>query len=361
MKRQTTLFELCAQKRRRSDTVDEDSSRQRPENQDCAPKTKLGDSTDASVTVELPPMSTDIGVYLLPSTTVSDNIRYCLLTNPWTPQDDYIFPAVVESGKNRKFQASWLKRFPWLVYSPSKAGGFCKFCAVFAPDSVQNQKLGRLVCVPLNHYKDALEICTVHEQADYHKASMMTGDEFLARLTEPSIDILHRVDSSRKKQIEENRRRIMPVIKTVIFCEHQELPLHRHRDAGQLLPDSPDHNDRVFRAALRFRLDAGEADLAAHLASAPANVTYLSWETQNEIIDICGDMLARQVADKVRSARFFSILVDETTDTATKEQCSLSIRYVKDNAVQEPFLAFCDLQAPISTKQHQSPQPSSLN
>jgi len=154
-------------------------------------------------------MSTDIGVHLLPSTTVSDNGRYCLLTNPWTPPDDYIFPVVVESGKNRKFQASWLKRFPWLVYSSSKAGAFCKFCALFAPDTVRNQKLGRLVCAPLNRYKDALEICTMHEQVDYHKDSMMMGDEFLARSTETSIDILQRVDSPRKKQIEENRHRIM--------------------------------------------------------------------------------------------------------------------------------------------------------
>jgi len=85
-------------------------------------------------------------------------------------------------------------------------------------------------------------------------------------------------------------------------------------------------------------------DLAAHLAPAPSNATYLSWETQNETIGICGDTLARQVADEVRSARLFSILVDETTDTATKEQCSLSVHYVKDNAVEERFLAFCDLQ-----------------
>jgi hypothetical protein len=101
-------------------------------------------------------------------------------------------------------------------------------------------------------------------------------------------------------------------------------------------------------SALRFRVDAGDTELAAHLSSAHANATYLSWETQNEIINTCGKILARQIAAEVHTAKFFSILVDETTDCSAKEQCFLSVRYVRKGEVQERFVAFCDLQGDMT-------------
>ena len=36
------------------------------------------------------------------------------------------FPSVKLYGRERSFQASWLHQFPWLVYSPSQKGGFCR-------------------------------------------------------------------------------------------------------------------------------------------------------------------------------------------------------------------------------------------
>ena len=79
----------------------------------------------------------------------------------------------------------------------------------------------------------------------------------------------------------------------------QELPFRGHRDDGP-----PQHNDGVVRAALRFRLDAGDADLAAHLSSASPNATYLSWEMQNDIINACGSILGVQISVEVNAAKF---------------------------------------------------------
>jgi hypothetical protein len=77
-------------------------------------------------------------------------------------------------------------------------------------------------------------------------------------MKDPSTDILHLIDQTRNKQVEDNRRRILPVIKTVIFCGRQELALRGHRDSGSLQVESPQNNDGIFRAALRFRVDAGD-------------------------------------------------------------------------------------------------------
>jgi hypothetical protein len=128
----------------------------------------------------------------------------------------------------------------------------------------------------------------------------------------------------------------------VVFCGRQELPLRGHRDHGPLLNENP-QNDGVFRAALRFRIDAGDRDLEHHILTASANATYCSWETQNAIIEACGLIITEVIVREVKAAKYFTIIVDETTDCATKEQCSLSLRYVKGCKVVEPFLAFCDL------------------
>jgi len=45
-------------------------------------------------------------MYMSPNNTVPDHLRYSLLTNPWTPPDDYSFPVVLESGKKENFKAA---------------------------------------------------------------------------------------------------------------------------------------------------------------------------------------------------------------------------------------------------------------
>jgi hypothetical protein len=78
-------------------------------------------------------------------------------------------------------------------------------------------------------------------------------------------------------------------------------------------------------------------------------------------MNTCGKILARQIAAEVHTAKFFSILVDETTDCSTKEQCSLSVRYVRNNEVQERFVAFCDLQGDMTAASIASAVVNKLN
>lgn len=134
------------------------------------------------------------------------------------------------------------------------------------------------------------------------------------------------------------------IIKTIIFCGRQELPLRGHRDHGPLDSiSSSSENDGVFRALLRFRVDAGDSELEKHLQHGAGNAAYLSWLPQNEIINSCGNVIVRSIVEEAKHANYFAILVDDTTDMSMKEQCSISIRYVKDAIITERFLAFVDV------------------
>jgi hypothetical protein len=48
--------------------------------------------------------------------------------------------------------------------------------------------------------------------------------------------------------------------------------------------------------------------------STSKNMTYKSKTTQNEIIDICGDLITKKITDEIREAKFYSILADEASD-----------------------------------------------
>lgn len=83
-----------------------------------------------------------------------------------------------------------------------------------------------------------------------------------------------------KKEIEANRLKIIPIIKTVIFCGRQSIALRGHRNNNILNAnennDEPEYNDGNFRQLLRFRVDAGDEYLNNHSSSCEKNATYLS-------------------------------------------------------------------------------------
>ena len=47
---------------------------------------------------------------------------------------------------------------------------------------------------------------------------------------------------------------------------------------------------------------------------------------QNELLSIMADVIVQQIARAVNSSKFFSIMIDETTDCSNKEQMVLCLR-----------------------------------
>ena len=50
------------------------------------------------------------------------------------------------------------------------------------------------------------------------------------------------------------------------------------------------------------------------------NAQYFSQRIQNELIDICGPLITKKILDQVKSADFFTILTNETTNMSRQEQ-----------------------------------------
>lgn len=293
--------------------------------------------------------SYDIGLYI--NKPLQDDVKHRLLTSPWFPDADFVFPL---SGKRGlKFQINWFQRFSWLVYTQCSGGGaLCKLCAVFSSDSGckgQNQKLQSFVTVPFNQWHKAIEKFKDHSATKYHINNVLKADNFISVFNKNHPDIRNTLDISRQKTIAENRMRLVPIIDVIKLCGRQELALRGTLDSGPLdfTGPEPTTNDGNFRALLRMRICNSEDNTKRLFNSAPRNALYTSPRIQNELISICGEIIENVLAKRINAAKCFSVLVDETTDISGIEQMSLCVRYTEkqglDYILREDFLSYIPL------------------
>ena len=120
------------------------------------------------------------------------------------------------------------------------------------------------------------------------------------------------------------------------------MPFRGHGQECPLDMDS-NENEGIFKSLLRFRADAGDADLLKHVSDMTPRTKYMSHRIQNEFIDTIRVIMQEKIAESIKEANFFSILADETSDVSTTEQLTFVVRYIKDDVIREDFLAFIQL------------------
>lgn len=147
-------------------------------------------------------------------------IHYFILSGP-----DFKFP-ITKFGKNcinLKFQLSWLHKWKWLAYSNIDNGAYCKYCVLYAKNEVGsgNQSLGQLCFKPFQAWKKAHEKFNKHESSNYHKQSLLEYQLHYSIASNKTLPINLQLDTIKNRQRENNRKIIVPVIETIIFCGRQ--------------------------------------------------------------------------------------------------------------------------------------------
>lgn len=72
----------------------------------------------------------------------------------------------------------------------------------------------------------------------------------------------------------------------------------------------------------------------------PANATYCSKDSQNELLESCADAIKENIVKEIKTAGMYTVIVDEARDISRAEQMSVCIRYVEGCVVKEIF-GFC--------------------
>ena len=54
----------------------------------------------------------------------------------------------------------------------------------------------------------------------------------------------------------------------------------------------------------------------------------MSPQVQNELINIAGESILKEIIDEVREAQFYSVMADEVVDISNREQLTVVVRFV---------------------------------
>ncbi|XP_028419093.1 52 kDa repressor of the inhibitor of the protein kinase-like, partial [Dendronephthya gigantea] len=282
------------------------------------------------------------------SNSLTDTQKYEVLCNVWVPSTNFPFPLV----NGRKFRLDWIKLFPWLTYSQKLNGAFCINCVLFGSECTgmhNTSKLQRLFKTPFTTWQVAPAKFREHsEKSPLHKAATARAAVLRSHMEQRSAPIDVMLDDMKRQQIEENRKLLRPIIGAIVLCGRQNIPLRGHRDdSSNYLSDEV--NCGNFIEILKYGAMCAGKTLEELFKSTPKNMTYKSKTTQNEIIDICGDMITKKLTDEIREARFYSILADEASDCSNIEQLSIVIRFVdKQCQIREEFLGFVPCKKGVS-------------
>ena len=74
------------------------------------------------------------------------------------------------------------------------------------------------------------------------------------------------------------------------------------------------------------------------------NAKYTSPEIQNQMIAIIGTAILDEIIGRVKLAKFYAIIADETPDMSQTEQLSLLVRFVWNGEVEERLLTLMPME-----------------
>lgn len=89
----------------------------------------------------------------------------------------------------------------------------------------------------------------------------------------------------------------------------------------------------------------GISDLQLIRERCKRNAQYISPIMQNEIVNICNNLIHDKIVKKINSSKGFCVLADETADIAGVEQFSICARYVYNNEIKEGFVNFVPVES----------------
>ena len=287
----------------------------------------------------------DIGLHFNKISEMDEKRKYDLIKNVWRPPLDYNFPQHVENQRHWRLNKDYLnpsstEYFPWLTYSAYFDGTFCLPCVAFASKLGKSISLKKLFTEPFTRWNGARPRWANHSISQLHKDCSSAMETFLSQMEKKEKRIDEILNETMRKRVSENRKKLIPIIKTVVLCGRQNMALRGHRDDAKHIADTS-INSGNFQALLNFRVDSGDTVLREHFETAPKNATYRSKTIQNEIISCCQDYITDDVLDEIKASQFFAVIADEATDSSNKKQLAIFIRFVDaEGQIREEFMQF---------------------
>ncbi|XP_062961256.1 zinc finger MYM-type protein 1 [Cynocephalus volans] len=241
--------------------------------------------------------------------------------------------------KSRNIKKSWCSNFQHSGNSIRKDMMFCYSCQLFC------QKNFSYGGTQIRNWKKTLQNFRKHEKSEMHLKSLQFWREY--QFCEEAVNENLSIHS---KQIEGNKKYLKLIIENILFLGKQCLLLRGNDQSISSV------NKGNFLELLEIRAkDKGEEIF--RLMNSQVDF-YNSTQIQNDIIEIIKTEMLQDIVNEINDSSAFSIICGETTDSATKEQLSICVRYPQKTSkailIKERFLGFVDIEERTGTHLHRT-------
>lgn len=225
----------------------------------------------------------------------------------------------------------------WIIYSKNMDSVHCFCCLLFSTNV-----LGISSRKGISDWKHLSTRISEHEHSKQHMENYAEWKSFENRISnKKTIDLeLH---NQLKEEIERLRQVFKRIVAFILYFARQNIAL---TGKSSNIHDSTGQNgnfQQLIQTVATF-----DNVLKDHLKKSD-KIHYLSPKTQNELISIMGSKVQKQISENVKKSKYFSIILDGTTDVSRIEQMTVVLRYVFFNElieiyeIKESFIKFVDI------------------
>ncbi|KAE8632662.1 hypothetical protein XENTR_v10001616 [Xenopus tropicalis] len=239
----------------------------------------------------------------------------------------------------------------WLRWSDGKKALYCTPCLAFSSDS--SSKTGSVLCKKEGFDPTKSKWHKLYKKLPEHEHSAQHRKNYWSwRCLQKSMGG-HGVDNDMQRTLAREAEKFTVLLERLLdvtlFLASRNLAF---RGSSQRIGDI--HNGN-FLGILEL-VSHYDAELREHLDKVkrsqekgkklPAH--YLSWGTQNEFINLCGQHVLNAILSERQEAIYFSLICDASPDISHTEQNVIVLRYVHRDSrsgnwcIQERFLEFFD-------------------
>ena len=293
------------------------------------PGTSSANPASASSPSDLAGLSS--GSVSLPSSTSSQQLpndlgdKHCCPKKPILPD----FPSRLFGRTKLAFSTYYYNKYCWLEYSVLKDAVFCFACRHFQTDSSVEESFRKGV----SDWKKLSSKLEKHANSLAHQNCMVKWDNF-KQSTSGGGSIAAKLSESHNATVEKNRSYLFKVVDIVRLLSALGLPFRGHREAI----DSESRGNYLEVCKFFSKYDPDFQSMQSNYFNAT------SPDFQNEIIEICANLVCAEIAEKVQDTGFFAVIADEARSSHT-EQLSVCLRYTEQLEIKERFLCFIDCSA----------------
>lgn len=239
------------------------------------------------------------------------------------------FTGVFTASGEKKFRylnAKWYADYPWLHLDVHSGRLFCFYCV----KARQNNLLitHKLAYEPtfIDHgfqdWKNAIRAFQRHAMCDCHREAVCA----YSMASKPGIDAKLNAQIANDQHMASLALEV--IVSSLLYLGKQGLAIRGHEET---------HSN--FYQLLQLRSDDSKV-LKEFLQK---RKSFISPQIQNEILQIVAHETLRSIVKNIKNSKFYSIIVDGTTDQSTKEQVSICIRYVSDLVPIEAFIGLYEI------------------